>query len=183
MVKFSTKYAVMIKDPNSIRYHLEKAYHLSTNGRPGPVWIDIPANIQNAKINEKKLKKFSIKIKKTNSKILQHKIKRVANLLSKSLRPVFHFGQGVKISQGEKYVRKIINKYNIPFALTWNASDLIESNHKSYIGRPGAFAERGTNFIIQNCDLHIAVGTRLPFMVTGYKLKTLPGMLKNYGRY
>ena len=171
MVKFSTKYAVMIKDPNSIRYHLEKAYHLSTNGRPGPVWIDIPANIQNAKINEKKLKKFSIKIKKTNSKILQHKIKRVANLLSKSLRPVFHFGQGVKISQGEKYVRKIINKYNIPFALTWNASDLIESNHKSYIGRPGAFAERGTNFIIQNCDLHIAVGTRLPFMVTGYNAK------------
>ena len=61
MVKFSTKYAVMIKDPNSIRYHLEKAYHLSTNGRPGPVWIDIPANIQNAKINEKNLKNLVLK--------------------------------------------------------------------------------------------------------------------------
>ena len=64
-----------------------------------------------------------------------------------------------------------MNKYNIPFALTWNASDLIESSHPSYIGRPGAFAERGTNFIIQNCDLHISVGTRLPFMVTGYDSK------------
>ena len=77
----------------------------------------------------------------------------------------------MKISKGEKFLRKIIDRYNIPFALTWNATDLIESSHKSYVGRPGAFAERGTNFIIQNCDLHIAVGTRLPFMVTGYNAK------------
>ena len=68
-------------------------------------------------------------------------------------RPLLHLGQGVKISGGEKYFRKIIKKHKIPFfALTWNASDLIESDHPSYIGRPGAFAERGSNFIVQNCD-------------------------------
>jgi acetolactate synthase-1/2/3 large subunit len=77
-------------------------------------------------------------------------------------------GQGVKIAEGEKNLRNIIEKYKIPFSLTWNASDLIESNNNSYIGRPGAFAERGTNFIIQNCELFISVGSRLPFMVTGY---------------
>jgi len=171
MVKSSTKYSVMIKNPNEIKYHLEKAYYLSTQGRPGPVWIDIPANIQNANINEKKLKMFKPNKKKVKNNLLDHKIKKIAKLLSKSDRPVLHLGHGVKIARGEKYLRKIINKYKIPFALTWNASDLIESDHPSYIGRPGAFAERGANFIIQSCDLYISVGSRLPFMVTGYNAK------------
>ena len=84
---------------------------------------------------------------------------------------MLHIGHGVRISGGQKYLRKIINKYKIPFALTWNATDLIESNHPSYIGRPGAFAERGSNFIVQNCNFYISIGTRLPFMVTGYDSK------------
>ena len=168
MVKSSTKYAVIVKDPNLIKYHLEKAYFLSTEGRPGPVWIDIPANIQNAKIDVAKLIGFKEKKKIINYKRLNKKIREIARILLKSKRPMLHLGQGVKISQGEKYLRKIINDYKIPFALTWNASDLIESSHKSYIGRPGAFAERGTNFIVQNSDFYLAIGTRLPFMVTGY---------------
>ena len=171
MVKSSTKYAVIVKDPNLIKYHLEKAYYLSTEGRPGPVWIDIPANIQNAKINPKSLMGFKEKKRKNNYVHIDNKIKKVANLLSKSQRPILHLGQGVKISEGQNFLRKLINKSKIPFALTWNATDLIESNHPYYIGRPGAFAERGTNFIIQNCDLYIALGTRLPFMVTGYNAK------------
>ena len=171
MVKSSTKYAVIVKDPNLIKYHLEKAYYLSTEGRPGPVWIDIPANIQNAKINPKSLMGFKEKKRKKNYVHIDNKIKKVANLLSKSQRPILHLGQGVKISEGQNFLRKLINKSKIPFALTWNATDLIESNHPYYIGRPGAFAERGTNFIIQNCDLYIALGTRLPFMVTGYNAK------------
>ncbi len=171
MVKSSTKYAVIVKDPNQIKYHLEKAYHLSADGRPGPVWIDIPANIQNAKIDPKLLVGFKEKKRKKNYSNIDSKIKKVANLISSSQRPILHLGQGVKISEGQNFLRKLINKSKIPFALTWNASDLIESNHPYYIGRPGAFAERGTNFIIQNCDLYIAIGTRLPFMVTGYNSK------------
>ena len=173
MVKSCTKYAVMIKDPNSIKYHLEKAYFLTNHQRPGPVWIDIPANIQNAQINPKKLKGFNQNEKKNilQKKNLEKKIKKVAQLLTKSKRPLIHLGQGVKISKAENYLRKIINRYKIPFALTWNASDLIESSHKHYVGRPGAFAERGSNFIIQNCDFYLAVGTRLPYMVTGYNSK------------
>ncbi len=168
MVKNFTKYSVMLTNPNKIKYHLEKAYFLATNGRPGPVWIDIPANIQNANIDKKKLIGFKPNKDNINHKALQKKIRNIAKLFLKYDRPVLHLGQGVKISGGQDYLRKLINKHKIPFALTWNASDLIESNNTSYIGRPGAFAERGTNFIIQNCNLHISIGTRLPFMVTGY---------------
>jgi acetolactate synthase I/II/III large subunit len=171
MVKPFTKYAVMVKKPNEIKYHLEKAYHLCSEGRPGPVWIDIPANIQNAEINEKNLKSYYFPKKNIKKYKLDKKIKKVAELFLKYDRPILHIGHGVKISNGVKYLRKIINKYHIPLALTLNASDLIESNHPSYIGKPGAFAERGSNFIIQNCNLYISVGTRLPFMVTGYNSK------------
>ena len=168
MVKKFTKYSVMVKKPDEIKYHLEKAFYLSTDGRPGPVWIDIPADIQNSEINLKNLKSFKPKIKKKNTKKLNEKIKNVAMLLMKSEKPMLHIGQGVKISEGEKYLRSLIDKYKIPFGLTWNASDLIETSHNSYIGKPGAFSERGSNFIVQNCNLHISIGTRLPFMVTGY---------------
>ena len=171
MVKPFTKYAVMVREPNEIKYHLEKAYHICAEGRPGPVWLDIPANIQNAEINEKKLKSYYPEKNIINKSNLNKKIKKVADLFLKYDRPVLHIGHGVKISNGVKYLRKIIDKYHIPVALTWNASDLIESNHPSYIGRPGAFAERGSNFIIQNCNLYVSVGTRLPFMVTGYNSK------------
>lgn len=168
MVKDFTKYSVLVKKPNDILYHLEKAYFESTNGRPGPVWIDIPADIQNAEIDITKLKKFrKPKINKSLNK-LNNQIKKIAKLLAKSRRPLIHIGHGGRISNCEKNLRKIINRYQIPFSLTWNASDLIESSHASYVGRPGAFAERGTNLIVQNADLYISVGTRLPFMVTGY---------------
>ena len=171
IVKSNTKYAVQINEPLDIKYHLEKAYEISIEGRPGPVWIDIPADIQNAQIDLKKLKKYKYKKKIKQNSIIDKKIKKVAKLISNHKKPLIHVGQGVKISNGEKYLREIINKYKIPFALTWNASDLIESNHPSYVGRPGAFAERGSNFIVQNCDLYISIGTRLPFMVTGYNSK------------
>jgi len=171
MVKDFTKYSVLIKEPYEILYHLEKAYYESTNGRPGPVWIDIPADIQNAEIDIKKLKRFNPP--KTNKKLnkLDNQIKKIAKLLARSKRPVIHIGHGGRISNCEKILRKLVDRYKIPFALTWNASDLMESSHPSYIGRPGAFAERGSNFIIQNADLYISVGTRLPFMVTGYNSK------------
>jgi len=171
IVKSNTKYAVTIKKPQEIKYHLEKAYHICTEGRPGPVWIDIPADIQNAEINPKKLLNYKPIIKTKKNFLVDSKIRKISKLLLKCKRPMLHIGQGVKISNGQKYVRKIVNKYKIPFALTWNASDLMESNHPYYIGRPGTFAERGSNFIVQNCDLYISIGSRLPFMVTGYNSK------------
>ena len=171
MIKSSTKYAVIVKRPEDIKFHLEKAYYLSLSGRPGPVWIDIPANVQNAFINEKKLKSFKINLKKKSNKILDQKIKKVAKALLIHDRPLIHLGRGVKLSNSEKIFKKFIKKFHIPFALTWNADDFLESNHSLCIGRPGAFGARGANFIVQNCNLYISIGTRLPYMVTGYDAK------------
>ncbi len=171
MIKSSTKYAVIIKKPEEIKFHLEKAYFLSQSGRPGPVWIDIPANIQNAFINEKKLKGFKLYKSKKKNGILDKKIKAVAKALSIYDRPLIHLGRGVKLSNSEKIFNKFINKFHVPFALTWNADDFLNSNHPLCVGRPGAFGGRGSNFIVQNCNLYISIGTRLPYMVTGYDSK------------
>ena len=170
LVKPVTKYAVMIKDPNEIKYHLDRALHEATSGRPGPVWIDIPANIQNALINEKKLKKF-IPPKPSKTSKLDKDIKFLAQKLMSSKRPLLHFGHGVKLSKANIIAEKLVNKFKIPFTLTWNASDLISSNNSYYCGRPGAFAERGSNFIVQNSDFFLSIGSRLPFMITGYNSK------------
>ena len=99
------------------------------------------------------------------------KINKICDLIKQSNQPLFHFGHGVKLSKSEDIVKSLISITNIPFTTTWNATDLIHSNHKLNMGRPGAFAERGSNFIVQNCDLFISIGSRLPFMVTGYNSK------------
>ena len=98
MVKSSTKYAVIIKKPEEIKFHLEKAYYLCRSGRPGPVWIDIPANIQNAFINEKKLRGFKITNKSKSTRILDNKIKATAKAILSHDRPLIHLGRGVKLS-------------------------------------------------------------------------------------
>ena len=168
LVKPVTKYSVMIKDPYSIKYHLDKAYNLALSGRPGPVWIDIPADIQNFKIQERKLKGFNNNYVIKKSKKIDTQIKKVAELLSKSNRPIIHIGHGVKLSKAENVFLKLINRFNIPFMQTWNADDVVIHDHKMNMGKPGAFGSRYSNFIIQSSDFYISIGTRLPFMVTGY---------------
>ena len=171
VIKPITKYSVMLTKAEEIRFHLEKAYHMCHSDRPGPVWIDIPANIQNSFVNEKKLKGFKANFKNKSNTILDKKIKAAAEALSKHDRPLIHLGHGVKLSNCEKIFKKFIKKFHIPFALTWNADDFLESDHPLCIGRPGAFGERGSNFIVQNCNLYLSIGTRLPYMVTGYDAK------------
>ena len=89
-------------------------------------------------------------------------------MISKSKKPIFLFGHGCRISKSEKIANLLVKNLKIPFGLTWNASDFLDNNHSLFIGKPGTFAERGSNFIVQSSDLIIAVGSRLPFMVTGY---------------
>ena len=158
----------MIKDPYSIKYHLDKAYNLALSGRPGPVWIDIPADIQNFKIQERKLKGFNNNYIIKKSKKIDTQIKKVAELLSKSNRPIIHIGHGVKLSKAENVFLKLINRFKIPFMQTWNADDVVIHDHKMNMGKPGAFGSRYSNFIIQSSDFYLSIGTRLPFMVTGY---------------
>ena len=160
----------MVKDPEMINFYLEKAYQICKSGRPGPVFLDIPADVQNAQIDENKVKRLHYKAT-TEKNQIDNQINKVIEKLRKSKRPLIHLGHGVKLSKSKKLVYKFFNKFKIPFMVTWNADDLISSDHKMYFGKPGQFGERGSNFIIQNCDFYLSIGTRLPFMITGYNPK------------
>ena len=167
----------MISDPNSIHFYLEKAFNLAISGRPGPVFLDIPADIQNALIDENKLPRYKYK-NKINTYKIDKEIQTIVSKLKNSKCPLIHLGHGVKLSGAKKIIQKFFNKNKIPFLLTWNADDIISSNHEMYFGRPGAFGERGSNFIVQNCDFYLSIGTRLPYMVTGYNAKKFASKAK-----
>ncbi|MBL4818730.1 MAG: thiamine pyrophosphate-binding protein [Deltaproteobacteria bacterium] len=169
IVKPITKYAVMIEDATKIRYHLEKAVYLATHGRPGPVWIDIPGDIQKAEIDPKLLHGFepeesSVSIEPE----LKEKVKCFIKLLQAAKRPLLHVGQGVRISGAEGEMFELIEKYKLPFVTARNANDITSSDHELFVGRPGTFAQRGANFAVQTSDLYLAVGTRLSLSQTGF---------------
>ncbi|MBH66791.1 MAG: acetolactate synthase [Rhodospirillaceae bacterium] len=166
-----TKYATMLEDPNNIKFELEKAFHIAQSGRPGPVWLDIPADIQTKEINPGKLHTFNATASRRSVKIKPKELEKIAKKLMNSKRPMVHIGHGIRSTDARKGIIDFVVRHNIPLATTWNATDCIASSHPNFIGRPGAFAERGANFIVQNSDFYISIGSRLPFMVTGYNSK------------
>ncbi len=170
LVKPNTKFAKMITDSKKIFYYLEKAFYEATTGRPGPVWLDIPADIQSLYVDEKELYKYKFLPSKNKNKI-DDKIKYLAKKIVNANKPLIHLGHGVKLSNSGQIIKKFFSKYKIPFVLTWNADDIISNSHPLYFGKPGAFGNRSSNFIVQNTDCYLSVGTRLPFMVTGYNAK------------
>ena len=166
MVKEVTKYSNRIKNPNKILYELDYCFHESLNLRPGPVWLDIPIDIQGKKINVKSLPRFSPKkIKNIPSKNLELRIKK---LIKNSERPVFWLGNGIKIANCKKLLKQMLKKFNFPFFQSWAAIDIIESNHELNFGRPGVYGNRASNLILQNSDLVISIGTRLSIPMIGY---------------
>jgi len=172
IVKPITKYAVMVKDSNKIKYHLQKAVHIAKTGRPGPVWIDIPADIQKADIEENELEEFlPSEITCEFDPDLKDKVAKVVELLKSSKRPLIHVGRGVKISRGVKEFMEFVENCNIPFVTARNANDIVATENELYVGRPGMFGQRGANFAVQNSDLYIAIGTRLALAQTGYLSK------------
>ena len=172
IVRPITKYAVMVEDAREIRYHLEKAVHLSTHGRPGPAWIDIPANIQNAQIDPATLKGFDPREYEVRlDPQLEAKVAQVVKLLESASRPLIHVGQGVRIAGAKKEFFKLVETYRLPFVTARNANDMVAWDHELYAGRPGTFAQRGANFAVQTSDLYLAVGTRLSLAQTGYNAK------------
>ena len=167
MVKKVTKYSTRVLESKDILYELEKSLHTSMSGRPGPVWLDIPVNIQGEFIeNYKTLKKFKAKIvKKTINK---NDLKKVIKLIKEAKRPVFWLGNGIRLSKSEKLIPKIIKKIPIPFFLTWAGVDMVASKNPYNFGRPGVYGNRSSNLILQNSDLIISVGARLSIPMIGY---------------
>ncbi|WP_372519179.1 thiamine pyrophosphate-binding protein [Candidatus Ruminimicrobiellum ovillum] len=156
VVKPLTKYAVMVTNPDEIKYHLDKAIYEATHGRFGPVWLDIPMNVQSAMIDEKILKEFKEpKIK--NEKI---NIDKIIEKIKKSERPLIVAGHGIRLSDTQKEFYKLIEKLKIPVVTTFNGFDLLETKNKYYIGRIGTVGQRAGNFALQNADTILFLGTR-----------------------
>ena len=169
-----TKYAVMIEDPKTIRYHLERAWHLATTGRPGPVWIDIPVNYQGGYVETEELEGYD---PTEDDKLLppavdEATVQAVLEKIKNAKRPVFHAGYGIRLSGGYEAFRSVAEKLNIPIVTYWNAVDLIEDDSPLYCGRAGNMGDRPGNWAIQNADLILAVGTRISIRQVGYNWKT-----------
>lgn len=173
-VEHMTKYATMIEDPLDIRYALEKAWHLATTGRPGPVWIDIPVNYQGMTIETDELRGYDAKEdeKLLPPEVTEETIYQVVQAIKSAKRPVIHAGYGIRLSKGYEAFRQVIEKLQIPVVTYWNAVDLIEDEHPLYVGRAGNMGDRPGNWAIQNADLIIAIGTRISIRQVGYNWKT-----------
>ena len=170
IVRPITKYAVTILDPLTIRYHLEKAVQLARSGRPGPVWIDIPLDVQAAPIEAETLAGFDpaelpVALRDPG---FDEQVDRIADQLDRAERPLLFAGNGIRLAQAEREFAELIRRLKIPVVATWCAADLIASDDPLYVGRPGAVASRGANFALQNCDFLLAIGVRLDFAITGY---------------
>jgi len=166
IVKPITKYAAMVTDPKSIKYHLDKALFEAKNGRPGPVWLDIPLDIQASMIDENKLESFNNNLQVYDE--LPNKITEIIDILNNSERPVLLAGNGIRLSGGIENFQELINLLDIPVLTTWNGIDLIWEDHPLYYGRPGGLGHRYANFIQQNSDFFLTIGARLNLLQTGY---------------
>jgi acetolactate synthase-1/2/3 large subunit len=163
-----TKYAVTVVDPQTIRYHLEKAVYLARSGRPGPVWIDIPLDVQGAPIDEASLPGFEPELPVADTALLKAQVRDIVERLQRAERPLLFAGNGIRLSRAEREFAALVERLGIPVAATWCASDLVSSENPLFVGRPGTLASRGANFALQNCDFLLAIGVRLDFAITGY---------------
>ena len=177
IIKSITKYSKVLTKNSDIEFELSKAYKIATEGRPGPVWIDVPLDIQSKKFVKKKIIKKIIK-QNDYSKIDKKKITQTLNLIKNSKRPLILVGNGVHISKAEKKFLIFLKKTKIPFISTWNASDIAPSENNFYFGRPGLFGNRTANFAVQSCDLLLIIGSRLSVPITGYQMKNFSPLSK-----
>jgi acetolactate synthase I/II/III large subunit len=170
VVRPLTNYATTILDPSSIRYHLEKAVHLARSGRPGPVWIDIPIDVQASPIDEMSLAAFdSAELSPTvPSQDLGQQVREIIERFNASERPLLMIGNGVRLAHAEKELHQLLDALGVPVASTWVAMDLIGSDHPLYVSRPGTLAPRAANFALQNCDFLLSIGARLDLPVVGW---------------
>lgn len=165
-VKPYSKYAVMIKNAEEIRYHLEKAAFLAKSERPGPVWLDIPTNLQHAAIDPDKIFSFSGGVGPSllGNLMDDKKINQVIQMISESKRPIIIAGNGIRLSNpqnGSAELLALVEKLKFPIITTWNGIDLIDHSHPLYFGSAGVMGRRGTNYAVANSDLIIAIGSRM----------------------
>ena len=172
-VKPMTKYAVMITEPTEIRYQLEKAWFLANNGRKGPVWIDVPLDVQAAIVETDELTGFDTETleKQENPIYDQSLTTQILQKLAAAKRPVIFAGSGIRLSGADDLFIKVIDALQIPVVTAWNAHDALWDEHPLYCGRPGTVGTRGGNFVVQNSDLLLVLGCRLNIRQISYNYR------------
>lgn len=172
VAKPMVKYATVVMDPEKIKYELEKAWHLATTGRQGPVWLDIPLDVQSTMIDEKKLKGFNPKEIKpdyiTDKTKIANLVKLTLEKLSKAERPVLYAGNGIRLGGAHKEFLELIELLKIPVLTSYVGYDMVASDHPYFFGRAHVMGQRAGNFIVQNSDLLLILGARLDILTIGY---------------
>jgi acetolactate synthase-1/2/3 large subunit len=185
MARSVTKYAFCVQDPNTIRYHLEKAWHLATSGRPGPVWLDIPIDVSASQVDPDALDGFSAEQEGGGRPLglpaeagaltgdaLEAQVKDVLARLARAERPVLFAGMGVRLSGARDLLLRVAERLGVPLVTGWNAHDLVPNAHPCYAGRPGTIGDRQGNFTVQNSDLLVVLGSRLNVRQVSYNWKS-----------
>lgn len=167
-VKGFTKYAALVDKPETVRYHLEKALYLASEGRPGPVWIDIPVDVQAAQIDPAALDGFTPPEVVAGGRLAEDAAK-VREMFAKAQRPVIWLGNGIRLAGAEAMVRDLVAKFPAAYLTAWNGCDLLSTDHPLHFGHAGVYGQRCANFVLQNCDLLVAIGTRLAIPQVGYE--------------
>lgn len=164
-VKNMTKYTVQVNDPLEIRYHLEKACKLATTGRPGPVWIDIPLDVQSSDIDPQQLNGYSEDITYPPD---QAKTKIIVQKWNEAKKPLLIVGNGVRLSGAIEELKQLLSKTNIPTITAVNGNDIVNSDYKQYYGRFGTHAQFCANNLLSECDFLLSIGSRLYVRQIGY---------------
>ncbi|MBE7087067.1 MAG: thiamine pyrophosphate-binding protein [Clostridiales bacterium] len=169
-VRCMTKYCHMVVEPESIRYHLEKALHIALKGRQGPVWLDIPLNVQAAKIDPDKLLGYD---ESENPEILpppvdKTQLEDLLDRLYKAKKPVILVGEATRMVGMQKELLELIDKLKVPVVTAWNAHDLVPDKNPYYCGRPGTVGTRGGNINLQNSDFLLSLGCRMNLRQISY---------------
>ncbi len=169
-VKHMAKYAHMLTEPQEIRYHLEKALYLCQNGRGGPVWLDIPLDVQAAVVEAENLEGFHPEeLAGAEEPVYDTSLtKQILEKISMAGKPAILAGTGIRLAGAHKEFLQLIDKLQIPVLTAWNAHDILCDGHPLNCGRPGTVGTRGGNFVVQNCDLLLVLGCRMNIRMVSY---------------
>jgi acetolactate synthase-1/2/3 large subunit len=173
MVKGITKYAVVVREPGDIRYHLEKAWHLAQMGRPGPCWLDIPIDIQGAQVEPESLRPYEAAedAVEWDRELIARQCRQTLEAIRKAKRPAILAGTGIRLAGALDVFQRVIHKLGIPVTTAWT-HDLIASDDPVFCGRQGSIGERAGNFTVQNSDVLLILGARLPIRQVSYNWKS-----------
>ena len=172
MIEKVSKYASRVTDPAQALYELEKATHITLDGRPGPVWVEIPMSIQSSRVDAGTFARF-MPPKTPRLSPSDEAVNRVVEKLQSSKRPVLWLGHGIRLAGATEPLLKLVEALNIPALVSWAGIDMLDSNHPLVFGRAGVYGQRSANFVLQNSDYVLAIGTRLAIPQVGYDLSEL----------